>query len=125
MEVRERLGDLQRLAVVHHNRALVRFDGGDLDGARDEVAWSGAHARELSDRVEISHALSDLGFVASAAGDLDEAASLQQEALTIAARIGAKPIVAQSVDGVAAGVAARGDPIEAARPAAPAETRRP
>ena len=62
--------------------------------------------------LELSNALSDLGFVASAAGDLDEAASLQQEALTVAARIGAKPIVAQSVDGVAEVVAARGDPIE-------------
>jgi tetratricopeptide (TPR) repeat protein len=124
IEVRERLGDLQRLAVVHHNRALVRFDAGDLGGARDELAWSAATARELGDRLELSNALSDLGFVASAAGDLDEAASLQQEALTVAARIGAKPIVAQSVDGVAEVVAARGDPIEAARLWAAAETLR-
>jgi hypothetical protein len=121
---RERLGDLQRLAVVRHNRALVRFDAGDLDGARDELAWSVATARELGDRLELSNALSDLGFVASAAGDLDGAASLQQEALTVAARIGAKQIVAQSVDGVAEVVAARGDPIEAARLWAAAETLR-
>jgi tetratricopeptide (TPR) repeat protein len=121
---RERLGDKQRLAVVHHNHALVLFDAGRLDDAREELEWSAATARELGDRLELANALSDLGFVASAAGDLDGAAALQQEALTVAARIGAKSIVAQSIDGVAEVVAARGDPIEAARLWAAAETLR-
>jgi hypothetical protein len=90
------------------------------------TSWPGRSRRRASwgDRLELSNALSDLGFVASAAGDLDGAASLQQEALTVAARIGAKQIVAQSVDGVAEVVAARGDPIEAARLWAAAETLR-
>ena len=50
IETRERLGDRQRLAIVRHNHALVRFDAGDLAGAREELEWSVATARDLGDR---------------------------------------------------------------------------
>jgi hypothetical protein len=62
--------------------------------------------------------------VAVAAGDLDTAAAHQHEALTVASRIGAKSIIAQSMDGVAEIVAARGDPAPAAELWAAAETTR-
>ena len=79
IETRERLGDRQRLAVVRHNHALVLFDAGRLAAAREELEWSAATARELGDRLELSNALSDLGFVTAATGDLDGAAALQAE----------------------------------------------
>ena len=65
-----------------------------------------ATARELGDRLEVSNSLSDLGFVEAAAGTGERAAALQGEALGVAARIGAKGIVAQSIDGIAGLVAA-------------------
>ena len=106
---RERLDDRQRVALVRHNLALVLFDRGDLRGATAELERAVATARELGDRLETANALSDLGFVRLAADDRDRAAALQAEALRIAARIGAKGIVAQAIDGVA-GLVARTTP---------------
>ncbi|HEV7809997.1 MAG TPA: tetratricopeptide repeat protein [Candidatus Limnocylindrales bacterium] len=111
---RERLGDRQRVAVVRHNLALVLFDGGDLDGARAELEAAIETSRELGDRLELSNALSDLGFVEANAGRLDRAAELQADALAVAARIGAKGIVAQAIDGAAGIVWFGGDPRSAA-----------
>ena len=109
IETRERLGDRQRLAIVRHNHALVRFDAGDLAGAREELEWSVATARDLGDRKEVANALSDLGFVFAASGDLDGAAARHVEALSIATRIRARSIAAQAIDGIAEVVARRGD----------------
>jgi predicted ATPase/Tfp pilus assembly protein PilF len=103
---RERLADRQRVAVVRHNLALVLFDRGDLTAARADLELALGTARELGDRLETSNALSDLGFVERSAGNLDRSGGLQLEALAVAARIGAKGIVAQSIDGVAGLVAA-------------------
>jgi hypothetical protein len=51
--------------------------------------------------LETANALSDLGFVTAAGGDLARAGLLQLEALGIAERVGSRGIVAQSIDGVA------------------------
>ncbi len=118
---RERLADRQRVAVVRHNLALVLFDRGDLEGARAELEAAIETSRELGDRLELSNALSDLGFVEANAGRLDRAAELQADALGVAARIGAKGIVAQAIDGAAGIVSFRGDPRAAARLWAAAE----
>src|SRR5205085_11580900 len=99
-------------------------DRGELDAARIELEAALATARELGDRLETANALSDLGFVEAAAGDRDRAAALQGEALVVAARIGGKGIVAQSIDGVAGLLAADGRIAEAAMLWAAAESVR-
>ena len=104
---RERLGDRQRVAVVRHNLALVLFDRGDLAAARAELEAAlvdGPRARRSAGDGECavgSRVRGGRGGRARARGRM-----LQGEALVVAARIGAKGIVAQSIDGVAGLVAA-------------------
>jgi hypothetical protein len=121
---RERLGDRQRVAVVRHNHALVRFDRGELDSAAEELDAAIEIARELGHRSEVANAMSDLGFVTAAAGDRERAARLQLDALALADRIGSPGIVAQSIDGIAGLVALDGRALEAARLWAAAQTIR-
>ena len=71
--------------------------------------------REMGYREGIAEALSLLGKVEVARGDLALARALFEESLTMARELGQRELIAVGLEGLARATARQGDPAEAAR----------
>jgi CHAT domain-containing protein len=81
VEVRRRTGDFRGLAADQHNLALVRFELGDLEGAREQFELARTTNRRHGYRSQEALNLVGLADVAMLAGEYSQAADLLAEAL--------------------------------------------
>lgn len=109
------LGNRNGIARSLGNLAMVASEQRDFASARALLEESLAILRELGDRDGIAIGLHLLGDVASKQADFDSARPLFEESLMILRELGHQGRMAYSLDELAAVIAARGDPLRAAR----------
>ena len=109
LEIWERTGDKQRVAVGVHNAALLALDQGRLDEAATMLVRAHDISRDIGDRMEMAYAMADLVRVDVERGDLDGATEALAASLPRAHTMMARIIVLLALEGAAGLAAARGD----------------
>ena len=124
LTIARELGDREAVARLLGNLGNVAMHQHDFASARALHEQGLAIKRELGHRQRIASSLNSLGNLATEQGDLDSARALYQEALVIGRDLGDRLGIASSLEGLAEVIAARDDPLRAARIWAAAERLR-
>ena len=111
LEIWERTGDKQRVAVGVHNAALLALDQGRLDEAATMLVRAHDISRDIGDRMEMAYAMADLVRVDVERGDLDGATEALAASLPRAHTMMARIVVLLALEGAAGLAAARGDDV--------------
>lgn len=108
-EAVSRSGDLSMLISLEINRAFGLEDQGDYPGARSALQSALKAARDWNDREGEAAVLVNLGDVAQALGEYDEALRLARETAVLGHSIGSAEIEATALNNQAALNTKRGD----------------
>jgi len=107
------VGYKRHIGTTIHLLGLVAFLQGDVAGARLLLEESLVLFKEVGERVGIAQVFFILGFLAFSQGDYAAARALMEESLEIARELGLKWDIAAYLEGLAAVVAAQGEPVRA------------
>jgi class 3 adenylate cyclase len=109
------LGDKSGIANVLNNLGGAASAQGDYGAALPLLEEALALMRELGERSGIATSLNTLGSLAFEQGDVAAALALNRESLAIRHELGERRAIAGTLEGVAEGLSARGEPLQAAR----------
>lgn len=109
------IGDRWNAGLILYRQGLVACFSGEYPTAQSLLQESLSIRREFRDRGGAARTLSALGMAAYDQGDYDGSEALYRESLAIQRAQSDRSVIAISLEGLAESVAARGDPLRAAR----------
>jgi len=119
----ERVQYLLVLALVHNFLGQIQLSNADYDRAAQLFTTGLDAARSTPDRFTILISLYDLALASQAQGDLDGAAGLLRQGLSLAAEAGDEPAAAYYLEALATVALQQDDPPRAARLLAAADAQ--
>jgi predicted ATPase/class 3 adenylate cyclase len=115
LELMRELGDKSGIANVLNNLGGAACAQADYAAALPLLEEALTLMRELGERSGIATSLNTLGSLAFDKGDAAAALALNRESLTIRHELGEQRAIAGTLEGIAEGLSARGEPLQAAR----------
>jgi len=105
LALRQQLGDLWGIGTSLNNLGYLAYLGKAYAEAEHLLDQSLVIQRQIGDRYHIANCLNNLGCAASALGEIQKAILTFFEALSLAAEIGADPLVLEVLVGIATSMA--------------------
>ena len=113
LSVSREMGYKWNIGTSIHLLGLVAFLQGDVAAARSLMEESLVLFKEVGERGGIAQAFFSLGFISFSQGDYAAARAQMEESLEICRELDGKWYIAGGLEGVAAVVAAQGEPVRA------------